>query len=91
MAKQQYGKRVEKKVAAKARVVGRDVKRGVDWAGAKLVKGTRTVGRDAKRAGKVAGRDIEKGGKRIGSATRRSLVQASDRIKARTRARTKKA
>jgi hypothetical protein len=79
MSNNQYGKRLEKRVASRARTVSRDVQRGMAWAGAELVRGGRTVGRDVKRGGKAIGRR----GREIGSATSLGITRAGDRLRSR--------
>jgi predicted small secreted protein len=94
MAKQHYGKGMEKKVATKVRSLGRDVKKGMDRTGAGIIKGSRTAGRDVKRAGRTVGRDVERagkkvgrtvqrGGKRIETATRHTVTRTRSRLHAR--------
>jgi hypothetical protein len=83
MSNKRYGKRMERKVATRAHTISVDVKRGILWAGTELVKDSQIAGRDVKQVGRT--------GKRIGSATRQSLIRAGDRLKARNRARVKRA
>jgi len=64
------GRNLEKKVVRGSKTVGRDVKKGLSRAGAKLRRGAETVGRDVERAGK-----------RAGNATRRGMTRADDRVR----------
>ena len=83
MSNNQYGKRIEKKVATKTRLISHDVKRGILWAGTELVKNSQTAGRDVQRAGKWVRRDVVQGGKRVRTATHQSVTRARDRLKPR--------
>ncbi|MGA8536318.1 MAG: hypothetical protein WB789_02870 [Thermoplasmata archaeon] len=90
MSNNQYGKRIEKKVATKTRLISHDVKRGILWAGTELVKNSQTAGRDVQRAGKWVRRDVVQGGKRVRTATHQSVTRARDRLKPRRRVGAKK-